>query len=371
MKARRLIWTFSFSAAVVLSASASLSGDVTEVTGSATATVIEYNGTVELERDYNLASVPETASAPPVVARAQLDRLDKDEFVTAGGQVVAVFDRPNFSGLGTPNDAGLDLGAFSEDNETGWFVQGTVNETRTVVLGANEVGSSQLSGGRGRVRSRLVLSGVLLILSSHAGADLSQVEARFRFTIVQRETGREPVELLTGSVALVGGPDGSVEVVRGAGALSSVFLPLVEAPEIIPELPIVKAVPFAGVNIPYEYEAAVGEAFDLELSVEAHVQTMPGGTGAAAVFGVPVEGLSSVLARVKRSDLGARVASAIGKQVDTTGRAYEDAGGGGVPWLFSPFSMCGLLGAETLITGVVVGGFSLKRARRRLQARGA
>jgi hypothetical protein len=369
MKARRFILAFSFAAAGVVSATASSFGDVTGVTGSATATVIEYYGTTELERDFNRQSVPETAAAPPVVARAQLDRLDAYENVTAGGQVVAVFDRPNYSGLGTPNDAGLDLGAFSADEATSWFAQGTVSETRKIVLGANEVGGDARRGSRGRVRSRLVLSGVLLILSSQADADLSQVEARFRFTVVQRETGRDPVELLTGSAALVGGANGAVELVRGAGALSGSFLPLLDAPAVIPELPIVKALPFTGLNIPYEYEAGVGEEFELELSIEAHVQTIPGGTGAAAVFGTPLEGLASVLGRVKQSDLGDRVAAAIAKQVDTTGAAYQDAGNAAT--LFSPFSACGLLGMETLAAGVIVGGVSVRRFRRGLLARGA
>lgn len=362
MKAARLVITALIAASAVVPTS--LSAEVRSVTGSATATVIEYNGTVEVERDFNRESVPLTVLAPPAIARGQLDRLDAYDDVTAAGQVVAILDRPNYSGTGTPNDAGLDMGAFSDDNVTSWFVQGTVSETRTVVLGAGEVGGDVRWGARGRVRSRVVLSGVLLILSSQANLDLSQVEARFRFAIVQRETGRDPVELVTGAVALVGGPSGAVDVVRSPGALSGTFLPLLDAPEIIPELPLVKALPFTGINIPYEYEAVVGEAFELELSVEAHVQTIPGGTGAAAIFGSPVEGLSSVLQRVKQSDLGARVAAAISRQVDTTGKAYKDAGEGNAATLFSPFSACGLLGMETLVAGAGAGAWLGLRRRR-------
>ncbi len=365
MKAATLVIVIFLTGLSALLAPASLSAEVISVTGSATATVIEYSGTVEVERDYHRESVPQTISVPPAVARAQLDRLDSEGDVTAGGQVVTILHRPNYTGTGAPNDAGLDMGSFSDDDVTSWFVQGMVSETRTVVLRAGEVGGDTRWGNRGRVRSRVLLSGVLLILSSRADVDLSQVEARFRFSVIQRSPGRDAVELVSGAVGLVGGPNGAVEVIRAPGALSGAFLPLLDAPEIIPELPVVKAVPFTGVNIPYEYEAVVGEAFELELSVEAHVQTIPGGTGAAAVFGAPMDGLASVLQRVKQSDLGKRVAAAVSKQVDTTGQAYVDVAGGNPGAMLSPFSVCGLRGIETLVAAAATSTWLGFRRRRR------
>ena len=80
-----------------------------------------------------------------------------------------------------------------------------------------------------------------------------------------------------------------------------------------------------------------GEPFDLALTASVQVRAIPGGTGAAAVFGVPQDGLGSVLQRVKRDDRGRELERLIAERVDTTGAASL-GGVGACPFLLSfPF----------------------------------
>lgn len=352
--------------AILLSQAAPVWGEIKEITGSATATVIQYNGVVEVQRDFSQEQVPQTSSSPPVTARARLDHLLQGGDTTAAGQVITLFDAPNSSGFGTPNDAGLDIAAFSADDATGWFAQGSVSERRTIVLRQGEINNGLGSGNRGRVKSRVVLSGLLLILSSNAEQDLSDVEVRFRFQVLRSVGDEEQVEVLGGSLALVGGPGGTVELQRGAGALANTFLPVFDASSVVPEVPLVRVVALTGLDIPYEYEAVAGQAFDLELLVDAQVQTIPGGTGAAAVFGLPQEGLPSIFERVKQSDAGWRLATAMGELVDTTGKAYVNGDGASASPVSGLTPVCGLVGMEAAAAPLAAGGgLLLIRGRRR------
>jgi len=134
-------------------------------------------------------------------------------------------------------------------------------------------------------------------------------------------------------------------------------------------LPLVRAALLAGVELPYEYEAVAGEAFDLEMVVETLLQTIPGGTGAAATFGTPQEGLPSLFQRVKGSDLGQRLADAIAERVDTTGAAYLSAGGDSAS--VASFPLCGIMGMEIAAVAPVLAMCRLlsRGTRRRQRSR--
>lgn len=322
-------------------------GEVTSVTGTATALVVHQHGATELQRDFNQQIVPLTNDAPPITARSKLDRLLEDGEVPAAGQVVAILHEPNLTGSGRPNDAGLDLGAFSDDDFSSWIVEGTVTEVRTLVLHPADIGGDVRRGSRTRVEGRVVLSGVMLITADEVGKDLSDVNVRFRFHVIQRSPDHDPVEVLAGLLVLAGDANGVASITEVSGAMAGAFLPVIEFPNFIEALPVVQAVPFTGLEFPYTYDVVVGEPFDLELFVEATLHTTPDGTGAAAVFGLPQEGIASVIERVKEPDLGKQLTDMIAREVDTTGEAYKNGGGtivGPSPFLFPA---CGLMGFET------------------------
>jgi hypothetical protein len=337
-------------------------GEVTSITGSVTALVVQYNGIIEIQRDFSQENVPQTNPNPPATARARLDHMLEDGTIPAAGQIVSLLAQPNLTGLGSLNDAGLDLGAYADDASTSWVVQGTVTERRTLVLGVSDLGGDARFSNRGRAKSKVVLSGAMMIMASDGTKDLSEVEVRLRVRVTQYSPNSDPLDLLGGSLALVGGPNGSIEVTRGPGAMADVSPLMVDLAEIVPGMPLVRAGLLAGVELPYEYEAIAGEAFDLEMSVETLVQTTPGGTGGAATFGMPQEGLPSLFQRVKQSDLGQRLADAIAERVDTTGTAYAQGSGASTVVSASPFPVCGVMGLETAAVMPMLAGCWLSRA---------
>lgn len=323
-------------------------GEVTDITGSSSATVIEFLGLIPVQTDFGQVIVPLTLPVPPAVSRARLDRVDDQGATTAGGQAVAVFDLPDIGGGGPPNDVGLDLAAFSEDESTGWLVLATANETRKIVLGLNEVSSGPVLGAAQRTRGRVILSGVLVITASNVTKDLSGVEAHIQISVNKLSFGQFPTTLLQGEVTLAGGPNGSVTIVRATGAFEGLFLPVVDFSGTVPDLPLARAVLFVGLELPYEYDVDVGQPFELDLAVSSRLLSTPGGTGAAAVFGLPQEGLGSILQRIKKDDRGQQLANVIAQQVDTTGAAYANGGGTTGLSLTNLFPLCGTIGSGSV-----------------------
>jgi len=355
-------------------------GEIRDISGWATATVVQYHQGEEVQRDFSQETVPLTTPVPPAVVRARLDRLASENDVTAAGQAVAVLDNPNLGVLGTPNDVGIDIGAFSDDPVSSWLVEGAVTERRLVVIGPNEVGGDFGRGARAEVESRVLVSGVMLITATNATMDLSGVEVRLeiavtRSTHVEGALDQSPLNglgsaqgqipdeehdiLLEGTVVLAGGLDGLVEIEDPTGAFENVPLDVVDFFSIPRELPLVQAILFTGLELPYKYEIIVGEPFVLELSVRSQVLAAPDGTGAAAVFGLPQDILGSVFERVKRDDRGRRLAAMISEYVDTTGQAYLE------PTKPAPvlpfFPLCGGVGFEAI--GLMLTGFCLMFVR--------
>jgi hypothetical protein len=360
-------WTAAGSAALLaILLPPTARGEVREVTGSATMTVSEYNGMIEVQRDFNRDDVPDTTPTLPAIARSRLDHLAEGGDVTAAGLGIAMLQEPNLTGSGTPNDAGMDLAAFSDDQVTSWLVEGTVTERRSIILSTTEIGGNSVNGDRVRVESTVLLSGVMAITSMDPAKDLSGAEARIRLGVWQRQPGADPLQVLEGTALLAGGPDGDVTVAEASGALSGVSLPVIELPELGTDLPLVRAILFMGVELRYEYEVVVGEPFDLELTVESRVLTIPQGTGAAAVFGLPQEGLASVFERVKHDDRGERLQDAISERVDTTGAAYAPPPAAPLPPLLSLlFPLCGVMGFEGVVMLVAACGLTVWRRRSR------
>ena len=116
----------------------------------------------------------------------------------------------------------------------------------------------------------------------------------------------------------------------------------------MPDLPLAQAVLFAGLELPYEYDVDVGQPFQLDLAVSSRLLSTPGGTGAAAVFGLPQEGLGSILERIKNDDRGQQLAGVIAQQVDTTGTAYANGGSTLGLSLTSLFPLCGTMGSGSI-----------------------
>ncbi len=348
------------SAALV--AATPIQAEITEITGSASANVVEFVDGVEVQSDFNQNIVPLTTPQPPATAIAKLDRLSQAHELTASAQVLAILDDPNRAGLANPNDVGLDLGAFSNNLTSSWFAEGTVDETRTIVFSPAEAGGLSL-GADAVAASRIVLSGVLIITAEDMTKDLTGTEVTFNISLSKRQQDEPAQSLIEGQLVFTGGPNGQANITSATGVFAGAFLPIIDFLGELDGLPNVRAIPIAGMQMPYEYPYIVGTPFDLDLTVSSQVRTTPDGVGAAAVFGLPPDGLASILSRVKKDDRGTQLANRIAQEVDTTGAAY--VGAPTAPLLF-PF--CGALGVET-IGALLVGVAFITTARRRKTGR--
>lgn len=333
-------------------------GEVVGVTGASSATVIQFEGILPVQNDFAQSIVPLTTPEPPAVARARLERLRGDSETTAVGQVVTIFELPTLNGLGNPSDLGFNVGAFADDDVTGWFAQGDANEVRTVVFGVDEVGGNVLFGSTAEAVSRVFLSGVLVVGAFDPTKDLSGVESSFQFEVIQRRPDQQPTTLLDGEISLTGGPEGSAAIDQATGAFSGVFLPVLEEFDDLGNLPVVRMVTFNGLQLPYEYDFIVGQEFELELRASSRVRTSPGGVFAFAIFGLPPEELESIFARSKTSDRGRQLETMITQHVDTTGQSYV----GVQPPFF--LSLCGAMSIE-IVGSLFIGCFLISIRRRR------
>lgn len=335
-------------------------GEVTNFTGSSSAKVIQFSGLLPVQSDFEQAIISITTDKPPAVSRARLDRHETEEEIVAAGQVVAIYTEPNLNDFFGPSDVGLDLGAFSDDSFTSWLVEATAQETRTVEFAST--GDTNLLTGfvsSDRASSSVSLSGILLITANDPAYDLSGAEASIQVKVSKRQIGHLPETLLEGTVKLVGGPNGSVEIAESSGAFAMSFLSVVDFETGIEDLPLVRAVQFLGTQLPYEYDIVTGQPIFLDLAVTSQLHVPPGGVGAAAVFGTPMDGLASVLERIKKDDSGARLLDVVNQHVDTTGAAYVNNDP-----LAGLSGMCGSTGAASF-AGMLLGCCILTRRGRR------
>ncbi len=345
-------------AVLAAAATSPTQAEITDIAGSASANVVEFFGSTAVQTDFAQNIVPLTTPQPPATASAKLDRFSQANELTAAGQVIAVFDNPNLAGLANPNDVGLDLGAFSDNSTSSWFAEGTVNETRTIVFSPAEAGGGRNLGDAATAASRIVLSGVLIITAEDVTKDLTGTEVRLNISLAKRQQGEQAQSLVEGELVFTGSPNGQADITSATGVFAGASLPIIDFLGELTGLPNVRAIPIAGMQLPYEYPYIVGQPFELDLTVAAQITTIPDGVGAAAVFGLPQDGLASILSRVKEDDRGTQLANRIAQHVDTTGAAYT-----GAPTLPLLFPFCGTLGVETL--GALLAGAAFITAARR------
>lgn len=341
-------------AAAIKSVTAQVSAEVHQVA----------DGGGTLQSDIAQQSLPGQTSTPPTIARARLDQFDTDGSLVGSAQVASIFTQPVFPlFLQPPSDIGIDVAAFSNDHRTHWVGKGNGVETRTIVIAPSELSGAYLPGDIATLRSRLVISGVMLIASLNSGQDLSGASVKFQFSVSLRRPNMGESTPIFGAMTLTGGPGGSITT-KGEGILALQNPPVVDFNGIIPELPQVKAILFTGMNIPYSYEIAVEEQFELQLIVGADIVTRSDGVGCAAIFGTPQIGLGEIFQRTRNSDSGVRLQEAISEQVDTTGAAYVQPAASPTPGL------CGLFGGNAALLGIVtMAAFVAAKRRTRSKAR--
>jgi len=351
--------------AVTFSLTASAGAAIKSVTSQVSAEVTQHaNGGGTLQSDVAQQSFPGQVTTPPAIARARLDQFDTGGSLVGSAQVASIFTQPVFPlFLQPPSDIGLDVAGFSNDHHSYWSASGSGVETRTIVMSASELSGVYLPGDIATLRSRVVISGAMLIASLNSGQDLSGASVKFQFSVTQRRPNAGETTPIFGSMTVTGGPNGTITT-QGEGIMALQRPPVVDFNGVIPELPQVKAILFTGMTFPYEYEIAVDETFELQLIVGADIVTRDDGVGCAAIFGTPQVGMGEIFQRTRNSDSGVRLQEAVSAEVDTTGAAYVQPAAAPTP------GICGLFGANATLLGIVtMAAFVAAKRRTRSNAR--
>lgn len=359
----RIVGMMAVAVAFILTSNAGAA--VKSVTAQVSAEVHQNaNGGGVIQSDVAQQSFPGQAATPPAIARARLDQFDTGGSLVGSAQVAGIFTQPIFPlFLQPPSDVGLDVAAFSNDHHSYWTARGSGVETRSIAIAPSELSGVYLAGDTATIRSRVVISGVMLIASLNGGQDLSGASVKFQFSVTQRQPNASETTPIFGAMTLTGGPNGTVTT-HGEGIMALQFPPVVDFNGVIPDLPQVKAILFTGMTFPYQYEVAVDETFELQLIVGADIVTRDDGVGCAAIFGTPQIGLGEIFARTRDSDSGVRLQEAISAQVDTTGAAYVQPAAAPTP------GICGLFGGNAALLGIAtIAAFAAAKRRTRSNVR--
>ncbi|MCK6484829.1 MAG: hypothetical protein HUU22_08240 [Phycisphaerae bacterium] len=327
-----------------------------------------FMGTV-LQSDQTTLDYPGSVMTSPVTAITRLDRLAPDDSIVSGAQGITVFNDPRLLGLIVANDFGMDLASFSATPNSGWVVNGTASERRTIAFRQAEVGA--LPGQPVQVTSTLFLSGVLTLSASDAQHDLTGCSSTMQFTLTLVRTGQANQALVTGSATLTGGPNGAVTLAT-TGVIDPAQHPLTNLDNTILPLPLLRAVTFsssrAADQFQYQYTVNVDEQFELVLDFSASLTTTPDGAGGSCVFGLPQISFADIISRVQNSDAGQKAQDQISSLVDTTGSDRPDEPATRVtpiPLLFALPQLCGVLGLESAL--MLLGGACLMRRAGRVR----
>jgi hypothetical protein len=319
--------------------------------------------------DESFESLGESTLNLPLKAEAHLNQLDTSESVVSGAQATSQFSDPRAATTDDPNELGIEAAAFSLDPITTYETRNEPTETRTVVFSADEIG--QPEGTSLLVTSYFYLDGFLLEWGDLAEA-ANPASAQITVRVLQTRAGStSPVTVLETSLTLSQQQDGTA-VVTTTGVLEPDNLVL-SGPIVVEPLPgtsYLLTIPELG--IPYEYEATVGEEFTLQAEVECRVLNQPF-IGMAVGLGVSVDeyvdrllellGLpASTSIDIPGLTTGERSAAAKPLPMGQTEVKVADTNGLELN-VSEPF--CGLLGIESMLVPVALGGVMLCGLRRR------
>ncbi len=333
--------------------------EIRELRGQAETLIIQRLDGTEVQRDFSQEFLPGTTSILPLITQARLEKVVSVDVLGAGQGVAILHRLPSGA-----TDVGIDLGAFSEDSSTSWYGSSTVAEIRSIVLAAGDLPGGRAAGDTAVVTGRVRLSGIMLVTATSTTEDLTGAEVWLNLSITQRDAETGSTAVLDGEVRLLGGPGRDVRIGRASGAFAATPPAIAALPELTPDMPLVRAVLFTGQELPYEYSVTAGRPFELELNTRVQVFAVGAGIGTAAAFGNPVEGLPSILEKVKRGEAAGRLVEVVDENVDTTGAAYVQPS---VPWPRWP-ALCGVLGLEGLLVPLLL--TQRRRTTRRRARRG-
>lgn len=337
-------------------------GETQRFSATVQSEVREYVGSETVESDLAFDSFPDvTTSNLPIIADAFLSRMYVDGDLVASGKAVTVFRDPRLSTDPSPAEFGITAAAFSRDTQHRHSAQGQTTETREVVFTAADILAAD--GTPIRARSRFFLDGAIIVWSESEVTDLVGVGARMDLTVVQSRPGLSDQTVLEAALRLSGNADGSATL-GATGAIGADNVVLLDLSDAASEFGALHVVFIPQISIPYEYDAAVAESFQLKATLAGEAFSQPWGRGALVALGPTGSELAALINDSTDSDAGTilvsllearratarpRVPLAAAKDLELTLAEGDNVAPAG---LYLP--SCGLFGVESLAAVLIL-----------------
>jgi hypothetical protein len=294
----------------VLAWSAVASATVTMIDATVQAEVQEVPASGPGDSDLAFEDLNETATNLPLEAAALLGGTDSGD-TTGGASATTRFFDPRLSLDADPDEFQLSVVAVSPSEGSTYVAEADATEQREVTFLAEEL--AREDGTPLAVRSQFFLDGFVLIWSDPGVTDLSETLAAVELSVgrIRPHGAAGPKSLLDARIELTGTSDGGVSL-AASGAIAEenvVLLDLTGDSEEFGALHLL-IIP-ASTALAYDYDADVGEDFQLEATISANGTSAPG-TGVAVQLGVP----PLALAQSITSLIGALIGDALGNLVD-------------------------------------------------------
>ncbi len=324
-----------------LATAAGARGEILDASGRVEASVRQISAATGQIVDEAFEQTPGTTNILPAVATATLQITEGE--ASQGELLASAAVNPPAELPGAAHkDFNLEASGLSRIAGRGFTCDARSVETREIVLTAGEL---DLPPGEPiRVRSTLSLSaGVLLVTLPQSMAD---VRGTISFTLTQRDSQGSRV-LLDGMAEVFFDIDGALQFTATGDVPLTVVVPMNLTPA-SSEIDQAHLVLLPLLELPYEYDAVVGEPFDLVAEITASVDAPSGAQGGSAFVGQGPAALTDALNEDLQVDLAPTVMEAIdlfGQQttiidaVEVTRPEIRGCGGLGLETLFGALAL--------------------------------
>lgn len=344
--------------------------EIVGTTASASATSREFmDGEAASFSSTSDALLPD-ASNLPLGAAAELTSTDLAGDLIAMGLAFSDFNDPTRLDQPNPEEFAIEAACYSDDAGVSYLVEATATETRTVRFGEDEL--DFVTSALHEVRSRIFLSGAVVVWTASGALDLSQLEGEIAITVTRDTTET----LFETNVQIAGGSSGDTDtstsgtiVVEAVTVADLVALGLdvasAEALETIKESGSLTVLIISSQEHTYNYQVEQDREYELTATMSARLMNAPGGSGIAAALGRPFSNVASFIEAGLSGADGESVQSAIRKAISRQESPDDlDPPAGGDQTGVSPSRLlCGAFGLEAL--ALVTPVAFLSRPRRR------
>jgi len=309
---------------------------------------------------------PETVSSLPMVTEANVVRTEKDTFKGIGLSY-SEFKDPNTKTGGIPAELNIDAATYSKWVGVGYEATGTVVETRTVRFTTAQ--TQMPEGEEVELVSTFFMRGLLVVLAERTDMDLTGLPATVEAGVTHTRPGRAEEVVMQATYELLGQANGAVKLITSGNADPNGVVDL-NLGAVSDQLKRIHATFLPTLPIYYRYTAKVGEASELKARLHVKLMSLPGGTGAAAAFGMPGHTLGRAIDAAFSTTIATNVVNAINAAVAVlpSPRIDDLVPPGSMPTggFFSWFTrLCGGLGAESIIGMCLFVGWTGLRSRKR------